>query len=134
LSRQEEAVVAGPVRAADVEMLGEAGMTYRVLIKTENVKVQEVFFEAGKVSKGHAHPEDQAGFIVAGSFEVTLDGEAYVLGPKDAYSIPGGVVHAIRSIEGGSYVLFSALSTGPKESAESAEPAAHSHDSHPHSH
>ena len=123
-------MVAGPVvRAADVELLGEAGITYRVLIKTDNVKVQQVFFDAGKVSKGHSHPEDQAGFIVAGSFEVTLDGEASVLGPGDAYSIPGGVVHAIRGVEDGSYVLFSALSTGPQAASEDAP---HSHDDHTH--
>lgn len=125
-------------RAAEIERTesGE-GKALRILFKTETIKLQEIFFDAGATAAGHAHAEDQAGFIASGRFEVTLDGTPHELGPGDGYLIPGGVVHAIRSIETGSYVLFSALSTGGQK-AEAAHghshDAGHSHDHGGHSH
>jgi len=83
----------------------------RVFFKTETIKLQEVFFDAGEVAAGHAHKEDQAGYIVSGRFEFTLDGTPHELGAGDAYLIPGGVSHAVKGLETGSYVLFSALSS-----------------------
>lgn len=118
-------------RASEVERTeSRPGVSLRVFFKTETIKLQEVFFDAGEVAAGHAHTEDQAGYIVSGRFEFTLDGTPHELGAGDAYLIPGGVSHGVRAIETGSYVLFSALSTGaPKVEAA----AGHSND-HGHSH
>jgi len=125
-------------RAAEIERTESgAGKALRVLFKTETIKLQEIFFDAGATAAGHAHAEDQAGFIVSGKFEVTLDGSPHELGSGDGYLIPGGVVHAIRAIETGSYVLFSALSTaGQKSEPESghSHDQGHSHDHGGHSH
>lgn len=123
-------------RAAEVEVTGSGeGKGLRVLFKTETIKLQEIFFDAGAEAAGHAHKEDQAGYIVSGRFEVTLDGTPHELASGDAYLIPGGVVHAIKAIETGSYVLFSALSTGqqPSESADHGHTHDHDHSDHPHS-
>ena len=118
-------------RGSEVELTqSRPGVGLRVFFKTETIKLQEVFFDAGEVAAGHAHSEDQTAYVVSGKFEVTLDGTPHELGAGDAYLIPGGVNHAIRAIETGSYVLFSALSTGtPKVAAA----AGHSND-HGHSH
>jgi quercetin dioxygenase-like cupin family protein len=124
-------------RGSEVELTqSRPGVSLRVYFKTETIKLQEVFFDAGETAAGHAHSEDQTAYIVAGKFEVTLDGTPHELGAGDAYLIPGGVNHAIRAIETGSYVLFSALSTGkPKAEAASAHTDhGHSHDHGGHSH
>ena len=119
-------------RAADVERTSSGeGKALRVLFKTETIKLQEIFFDGGAEAAGHAHKEDQAGYIVSGRFEVTLDGTPHELGGGDAYLIPGGVVHAIKSIETGSYVLFSALTTGQQAAPGNGHD--HGHD-HGHSH
>ena len=84
-------------RAADVAIeSARAGVGSRVFFKTETVKLQEVFFDAGSVAAGHAHAEDQVAYIVSGRFEVTLDGEPHELAAGDAYLIPGGVVHGVK--------------------------------------
>ncbi|HEX5589968.1 MAG TPA: cupin domain-containing protein [Candidatus Limnocylindrales bacterium] len=121
-------------RAAEVELTSSRpGVGLRVFFKTETIKLQEVFFDAGEVAAGHAHKEDQAGYIVSGRFEFTLDGTPHELGAGDAYLIPGGVSHGVKGLETGSYVLFSALSTGQQEAP--AGDHGHSHDNgHGHDH
>ena len=125
-------------RAADIAIeSSRAGVGTRVFFKTETVKLQEVFFDAGSVAAGHAHAEDQVAYIVSGRFEVTLDGTPHELGAGDAYLIPGGVVHGVKGLETGSYVLFGALSTGQPTSEPGTGQAhdhGHSHDHGDHSH
>lgn len=126
-------MVAGPVRAADVEMvIYRAGMSSRPLIETIGLKVQEVFFDGGEASTTHAHVEEQAAYVVSGRFEITLEKDTYEVGAGDAYSIPGGVEHGVRAIEGGSYVLVSALASTTDTPDMAASEAAHSHDHHSH--
>jgi len=116
-------------RAADVALTSSRpGVGLRVFFKTETIKLQEVFFDAGEVAAGHAHKEDQAGYIVSGRFEFTLDGTPHELGAGDAYLIPGGVSHAVKGLETGSYVLFSALSTGQEASPAPDHAHGHGHD------
>jgi len=50
-----------------------AGVRSQIFFKTETVKLQEVYFDAGSVAKGHTHAEDQVAYLVSGRFEVTLD-------------------------------------------------------------
>ena len=120
-------VAGASARAADIAIeSARAGVGLRVFFKTETIKLQEVFFDAGESAAGHAHKEDQAGYIVSGRFEFTLDGTPHELRAGDAYLIPGGVSHAVKALETGSYVLFSALSTG--QLAPPADEHGHSHD------
>jgi quercetin dioxygenase-like cupin family protein len=41
----------------------------------------------------HNHPHEQAGVIISGRLQMTIDGEARWLEPGDSYIIPGGVDH-----------------------------------------
>jgi quercetin dioxygenase-like cupin family protein len=126
-------MVSGVVRAADVEMtVYRAGMSSRPLIKTDGLKVQEVFFDTGETSSTHAHAEEQAAYVVSGRFAITLQGDTYEAGAGDAYSIPGGVEHGVRAIQGGSYVLVSALASTTTSSEVVSDGSAHSHDGHGH--
>jgi len=45
----------------------------------------------------HSHLHEQAGTILSGEFELTIDGEARWLKPGDTYIIPGGVEHGGRT-------------------------------------
>lgn len=120
-----------PVRAADVELIvHRPGSTSRPLIKTDSIKLQEVFFEAGIGSASHAHPEEQAAYVVSGAFEIDLEGSTYEVRAGDAYSIPGGVVHSVRALDTGSYVLVAAFAPAATEPAVSV--GDHSHGDHSH--
>jgi quercetin dioxygenase-like cupin family protein len=49
----------------------------------------------------HSHPNEQAGFILQGTFQFTIGGKTRVLEPGDTYVIPGGVKHsAVAGPEG----------------------------------
>ena len=54
---------------------------------------------AGTVSPIHDHPEEQFGYILEGSFEVTIGSETRLLKVGDCYFIPGGVPHQFRMLE-----------------------------------
>jgi len=45
----------------------------------------------------HSHPYEQAGTVISGSFEMTIDEETRWLKPGDTYIILGGVVHGGKS-------------------------------------
>ena len=45
----------------------------------------------------HSHPHEQAGIIIAGEIEFTIDAETRMLKPGDVYIIPGGVEHSAIS-------------------------------------
>jgi quercetin dioxygenase-like cupin family protein len=45
----------------------------------------------------HSHPNEQAGFILQGTFHFTIGSESRQLGAGDTYVIPGGVAHSARA-------------------------------------
>lgn len=53
----------------------------------------------GTISPVHDHVEEQFGYLLQGSIEVTIGTEQAVLKAGDAYFIPGGVPHQFRLIE-----------------------------------
>jgi quercetin dioxygenase-like cupin family protein len=52
-----------------------------------------VDIDAHAVVPMHNHPHEQAGTIISGRLQMTIDGEARWLEPGDSYIIPGGVDH-----------------------------------------
>jgi quercetin dioxygenase-like cupin family protein len=52
-----------------------------------------VDIDAHAVVPIHNHPHEQAGTIISGRLQMTIDGEARWLEPGDSYIIPGGVDH-----------------------------------------
>jgi len=53
----------------------------------------------GTVSPVHDHVEEQFGYILKGSIEVTIGEEKAILNAGDSYFIPGGVPHQFRLME-----------------------------------
>ena len=67
----------------------------RKLISTgERIQVVQVEFKGGTPIPEHAHPEEQAGYIVKGKFEVKIGGEKGILERGHYYWIPGNVPHS----------------------------------------
>lgn len=54
---------------------------------------------AGVESPEHKHPEEQFGYILKGSFEITVGDDKVVLGVGDSYFIPADTPHKFRIIE-----------------------------------
>ena len=49
------------------------------------------------VVPAHSHPHEQAGAVISGELEMTINGETRWLKPGDTYIIPGGVEHGART-------------------------------------
>lgn len=64
-----------------------------------------VNFEPGSVVPDHAHPHEQMGMMISGRLEFEVGGVRRVLGPGDIWKIPGGVVHAVRAVDGPAVAL-----------------------------
>ncbi|MCB0113365.1 MAG: cupin domain-containing protein [Caldilineaceae bacterium] len=47
----------------------------------------------------HSHPHEQAGVVLEGELELTIDGEVRLLGPGQVFVIPGGVEHRARTLD-----------------------------------
>jgi len=45
----------------------------------------------------HSHPHEQAGTVLTGELEMTIDGESRLLTAGDTYIISGGVEHSAKS-------------------------------------
>lgn len=61
--------------------------------------------EHGGVVPEHSHPHEQAGVVLEGRLRLRIGGEERVLGPGDAFLIPGHVVHSGEVTEGPARVL-----------------------------
>jgi quercetin dioxygenase-like cupin family protein len=64
-----------------------------------------VTFEADSVVPDHAHPHEQMGVMISGRLEFTVGGITRVLGPGDAWRIPGGILHRVRAVDGPALAL-----------------------------
>ena len=63
-----------------------------------NMNVLHSILEDGTLVESHAHPEEQMGYIIKGSLEVTIGDEKAVLGAGDAYFAPPDVPHSFVAI------------------------------------
>lgn len=61
----------------------------------DDIMISLVEMEAGSVVPAHSHPEEQAGYVVAGTLEFTMQGETTTVGPGGVFFIPGGVEHSV---------------------------------------
>jgi quercetin dioxygenase-like cupin family protein len=75
------------------------GLTRRTLAKSDSMMICEFKFEAEVTIPIHSHPNDQVGYIVEGSVEMTIDGKTYKLGKADSYSAPSNIPHGAHTLE-----------------------------------
>ena len=49
----------------------------------------------GSVVPPHSHPQEQAGYVLEGELEFTMQGESTKVGPGGVFFIPGDVEHTV---------------------------------------
>lgn len=80
---------------------GEA-IERKVLTHQGSLMLVEFRFAKGGVGEPHSHAEhEQVGYIVEGTFEVTVGGETKVLGRGDCYYAGRNVLHGVVALEDG---------------------------------
>ena len=80
--------------------LGE-GVSRKILSSGGNMMTAQFSFEKGAVGTPHTHPHEQVGYVVHGSFELTLADEKTIISTGDTYYVPSGVVHGVVALEDG---------------------------------
>lgn len=83
------------VEAAD-GVLSEGAM--RAKLEALGYSVTRWTYPPGTSFGTHAHEVDKVDGVLSGRFEITLFGEALVLGPGDAVRVPRGAAHSARVV------------------------------------
>ncbi len=88
------------VRNADVEPKQLfPGARRKILARGGGMMVVEAHFEAGKEVAEHAHPHEQASYVVSGRLVLRMEGREEILGPGDSFYAAPNAPHAIRFLE-----------------------------------
>jgi quercetin dioxygenase-like cupin family protein len=90
-------------------------------VRGDNVSFALVELEPNVAVAEHSHSNEQAGFIVEGSFTFTIGGERRELRPGDTYVIPGGVPHS--AVAGPEGTIAVDIFTPPRDDWEGLERA-----------
>jgi len=61
--------------------------------------IVEVRFAAGTLVAEHAHPHEQASYVVSGRIVVTMEGKDETLGTGDSFYVAPNVPHSVRLLE-----------------------------------
>ena len=84
---QQTGFVRTPLSDSEMSVAGRHGVMARVEI------------DAGVSSGRHTHPGEEFGYVLEGSFEVTIDGKAPVkLAPGSVFFIPANTIHEGKNV------------------------------------
>lgn len=75
------------------------GVRRKILAYDKDMMLVYLEFKKGAVGYLHKHPHKQIGYIVSGSFEVTLNGEKKVLKAGDVYFTQPNEEHGVLALE-----------------------------------
>jgi len=91
--------------AAPWEELGD-GIRRKIVAHTPQLMSVLVHFDKGAIGTPHAHEvHDQIAYVVAGAFEVEIDGVKQTLRAGDAFLAAHGSRHGVVALEPGSTLL-----------------------------
>ena len=80
------------------EKFGE-GVRRKILSYDKDMMLVYLEFQKGAIGYLHKHPHKQIGFIVKGSFEVTIEKEKKILKEGDVYYILPNIEHGVLALE-----------------------------------
>ena len=69
------------------------------LVTGEQLELGMLRYKAGEGANEHAHPHEQAGFILEGRATFFIGDEQKTLGPGDMYRAPGHVRHKVIALD-----------------------------------
>ena len=75
------------------------GYFRKTLVWGKELMIVRFDIEKDKPMPEHSHPHEQAGVVVSGAIEMTIDGKKQLCEPGCSYVIPGKVLHSAFSIE-----------------------------------
>lgn len=84
----------------------EPGIRRKIVGHTPNLLAAVVLFDQNAVGTAHEHEgHEQIAYVLAGSFEVEVDGEKRILRTGDAFVVPRNTRHGVVALEPDSRLL-----------------------------
>jgi quercetin dioxygenase-like cupin family protein len=87
------------VRSGEGKPRNSFGVSFDLLAIGPASMSAQMHYRIGNVIPFHAHPNEQAGYILSGRVRVLTRNSESELAPGDSYAIPAGVEHSIVIIE-----------------------------------
>lgn len=75
------------------------GIKLKTLVYGEKTLMVEFRLDEGAVLPQHAHPHEQAGYLVRGRIRLAIGAEIHEVRPGDSWCIAGGVQHGAEILE-----------------------------------
>lgn len=72
------------------------GIHRRTMATTDEAMICQFFLQRGTIVPQHNHMNDQVGYVVFGSIELTIGDQTQICHPGDSYAIPGGIMHGAK--------------------------------------
>lgn len=91
-------------KAADAQPQEYSGVDFEVLSIGEESMVTKMLYKEGNEVQPHAHPHEQAGYVIAGRHRLVIEGEETIIEAGDSYVIPGGLEHELLVLESGEVI------------------------------
>jgi quercetin dioxygenase-like cupin family protein len=80
------------------------GVRRQILGHGPDLMMVRVDFDRGSVGALHHHPHRQVTYVVAGSFDATVDGVTRRLSAGDCFFVTADLVHGVVAIEAGTLI------------------------------
>ena len=77
----------------------EEGVERKTLAYGRRTLMAEFVMEKGHTPAAHAHPHEQAGYLVTGRLRMRIGEEEYDVEPGDSWCIPGDCEHQATVLE-----------------------------------
>jgi len=76
-------------------------VTRKILAHDGKMLCAEVHFVKGSVGALHTHPHEQIGYVVSGTFELTIEGETTTISAGDSYYTAPDQIHGVVALSDG---------------------------------
>jgi quercetin dioxygenase-like cupin family protein len=80
------------------------GVNLDSLAVGEKSMVTKMNYVVGNFATEHTHPHEQCGYVISGTYRMTVRDQEYILTAGDTYAVPGNVPHSFEVLEGGEVV------------------------------
>ena len=75
------------------------GVRRKILAFDKDILLAVFEFKKGAIGSVHHHPHKQVGYVVKGSFEVTINGEKKILKQGDSYLTLPDIEHGVLALD-----------------------------------
>lgn len=90
-------------------------ITIKILCNSDALTVAELHFPAGAVAAVHQHINEEANYIVQGTFEASLGDSKIILNPREIIHVDTNALHNLKCIGNEDGIILTAWTPSRKD-------------------